>query len=262
MDMCWDSPSNLFRHNDLALFFDANPDLAALEDELLWRFDHLHYVKHRMGVHRYLETLNFVTACRTMRQACSDGRLLSPQLANAAREQNRPVQCLDVGVKNWSSVSGLSAVLHLETGHHFELHGIELAPDRFNPDGVPCGVRAEENARLEPQARFVPGDVLAFHQPMDIIVLWSPYLFPESAQADDFPMGQFQPQAVLEHLVNNLLRPGGTLLISNQDILEFQTQADMLVPYNICKQFAGPLPQPFLNLPYTRYGWCFTKEGA
>lgn len=239
---------------DPVLFFQNNPELAELDAQLCREFSALAHLKSLLSLHNYLENLNWLYAVSHMLAEAPGRRLLKKPWHGI-----RPLRCLDVGVKNWTTAPALATLLYESAGESFELSGIELAPERKNPDGSLCGDRALENSEFIRQAKLLPGDVCRLHQGYDVISLWSPYLFEESFKAEKLPLELFKPQALLSHLITTLLAPGGTLLISNQDPLEFQTQADMLVPFDIQKHFAGPLPQPFLPLPYTRFGWLFTK---
>ncbi|MDX2085702.1 MAG: hypothetical protein SFZ03_09985 [Candidatus Melainabacteria bacterium] len=207
-----------------------HPDWLARETELIHRYS-LQVLEKQSCLPRYLETLAVLDVLDWLAlQGAFEGAhhpALGQASAPADGQTKQTAFCwLDVGAKNWSYV----AALHSFANRHFcndetpvALTGVELDAYRAYVDGY---TRADYAARFTAPlagARYLPGDVCQHQARYHFISLFLPFVLLEPCLAWGLSKAQFQPQAMLAHLLS-LLHPGGVLLVINQGAVEAQAQ--------------------------------------
>jgi hypothetical protein len=223
----------------------------------------------RASDQRVLETLTYLDWLDGLALTAADW--LDALFRKERGANHSVVQCeqtlswLDVGAKNWSYVEALSGFIQNRHESNFQLHGIELDPMRRYTNLHTREQAAQAFIQRIPQATYHVGDALAWQQPVHVISLFLPFVFVEPHLAWGLPLPYFQPQALLEHLVE-LLEPGGLLIIVNQGKVEAEAQGQLL--QNMVEQGRleiqnlEQLPTRFIDYQYPRFGWLCRKIDA
>lgn len=242
-------------YEDKAALFSGRENSRWLqgEAERLRRRYNLEHLWRHSGRSRYLENLNVL---QTLESLLADEAL--PETGD------EPLSWLDVGAKNWSYAEALYRLLK-SNRNPVSLYGLEVDAYRRYVDRHNRLEYAEAFTRHLPDARFVPGDVLAWNRPVHGASMFLPFVFREPCLAWGLPGEFFQPGAILRHVVG-LLKPGGVLLITNQDEDETTEQRRMLAPWveagilSVAQR--DRMPDSFLEYRYPRYGWFCRKTGS
>jgi hypothetical protein len=259
--------------NDL---FAENADAQAAEHRLLARYD-LNALRQYSSRLRYLETLTYLhwldyfhSQAPEVFQAAWISFQSNSHAPDAARAPE-PLRWLDVGAKNWAYAAAIPAFLAAQGVQAIRMDGVELDPHRRYADLQTRGQAAQAHIRDLPQAAYHEGDILAWQASAHIISHFLPFVFSDPHLAWGLPLGYFQPQAVLTHLLT-LLPPQGVLIIVNQGPAEAEAQEALLKAaqattlegaaprVSIGYQNIGQLPSPFIEYRYPRYGWICWKQ--
>ncbi|MDH4379609.1 MAG: class I SAM-dependent methyltransferase [Vampirovibrionales bacterium] len=238
--------------------------IEAQEERLLATY-HLEPFKEKCNQVRYSDTLAYVVFLEAL--------FPSPPflLWNKLSTEEKPIDWLDVGCKNWSYLQALivfSEVTHPNPSQAFAFMGIELDHRRLYLDGFTRGAHGRGYAKSSQtdrsQCTYQGGDAMAHTGHYDVITSFLPFIIPEPCLDWGLPLSYLQPQAFLAHLVS-LLKPGGCLLVMNQGADEYAIQADLLDPYLqethpiLRLDWTGEMPVTPWAYEETRYGWRLIK---
>lgn len=225
--------------------------LCAREEKLIRDYGLESFVQVGSRI-RYMETLTYLAFLECL----SAGDLLP-------RPSAGPLRWLDVGAKNWTYVLALYRLIERQVAD-FSLLGIELDAYRVYWNLYSRFDYAESYIRDLPKARYLAGDVLTHPETsvadsFDVVSCFLPFVFPEPCLAWGLPRDCFQPLDFLRHLVS-LVRPGGWLLVVNQDVEEYEEQQrlfQLLDPEGgmLALKPLGRLPDTFTPYRFPRYGW-------
>jgi hypothetical protein len=245
-----------------ASLFQGQPQLAEHARRLSSQYDLQNLVQNASGL-RYLETLPYLEWLDCFFQAEPD--------AFRQAFKGSDLFWLDVGAKNWSYVEALTAFLQRHGPDTFELHGLEIDPNRRYVDFRTRRQYAEAYlGKLPPAIRkkthYHQGNILNWRQPVKIISHFMPFVFKEPHLAWGLPLSLFQPQVVLQREIS-LLAPDGLLLIVNQGEEEAEAQRALLEEavktHPLRFHSLGQLPVRFMEYRYPRYGWlCVKRNGS
>lgn len=170
---------------------------------------------------------------------------------------------LDVGAKNWAYAPALYAFIRKHYGEDFRLDGIEIDPNRRYADFRTRGQAARQAIEALPQVFYHQGDVRTWREPATVISHFLPFVFPEPHLAWGLPLTYFDPEAVLDGLLEQL-SPGGLLILVNQGEVEAERQEALLRNAGSHRPFRyenlGQLPSPFIQYRYPRFGWLCIAE--
>lgn len=182
---------------------------------------------------------------------------LAPKLANAtfdavlffvelltvaiARAERLPgaVDALDVGAKNFESSLGIHAAL-TALGHDVRLTGSEVDAFRvYDTLHSRCDA-AEYYLSLLPSStrgphRYLPGDVLQLRESFDLVTWVHPFLSVRPLLAWGLPKRLLMPERMLDHVLDRV-RPGGLLMIVNQEEYEARIQGALLDARGVARQ--------------------------
>ncbi len=222
-------------------------DLCRKEDRLVEAYG-LHSFREQSSRIRYLESLSYLA-------------FLEHLLVNVRLEANPTLRWLDVGAKNWAYVQALVSILTHHVGESYELTGIEIDPFRLYQDGFTRNDYAQRFTEPFSRVWYLTGDVLAHQARYHVISSFLPFVFEDPCLAWGLPLGCFDPERYLHHLVS-LLEPDGHLLILNQGELEAEKQNALLRPYasQLVIRPLGPMPETFIDYQYPRFGWYCRKK--
>ncbi|MBK8191088.1 MAG: hypothetical protein IPK79_11640 [Vampirovibrionales bacterium] len=219
--------------------------LMAAENRLLTRYPLLVEARARSRRARYLEILSVADYIERL-------------WGDRAFPSARPLRWLDVGAKNWAYVDALAAFVSAHT-LDYQLDGVEIDPWRLYRDLYTRRAYAMAYIQPYPQARYLEGDVLDCEGTYDVVTLLLPFVLPSPHAAWGLPLEGFRPQALLDHIVERLLTPTGSILILNQGCLEAEAQRALLQPHleqgRLEAHCLGELPPTFLSYRYPRFGW-------
>lgn len=250
------TPPGPYRENACAQpsSLELSPAAARFAETLHQRYD-LQHLAQTASQERYLETLAYLEWLDYFYQHRPD--------AFDALWNPHSLQWLDAGAKNWAYVEALYAFIQTHKRESFRLEGVELDPHRRY-----VNLQTRQQAALSfiqelPQAHYHSGNLLAWRQPAHVISHFLPFVFKEPHLAWGLPLGYFNPQPLLNHLLS-LLEPGGLMLIVNQGEAEAQAQQTLLGNatrlFPIRFESLGQLPASFIQYRYPRYGWLCTKN--
>lgn len=171
---------------------------------------------------------------------------------------------LDAGAKNWAYVQAISAFMRFHYAGEFRLDGVELDPNRRYTNFQTRRQAALAFSRDIPEAAYHQGDLLEWHQRADVISHFLPFVLKDPHLAWGLPLTYFNPQALLNHLLD-ILNPGGLLIIVNQGEAEAEAQQSLLqIASERCSlewKSLGQMPARFIEYRYPRYGWLCMKGG-
>jgi hypothetical protein len=169
---------------------------------------------------------------------------------------------LDVGAKNWAYVEALAAFAKAHQGENFRLDGVELDPHRRYANFQTRRQAAQTFIADIPQASYHAGDILQWNQPAHIITHFLPFVLEDPHLAWGLPLDYFQPQRILNHVLN-LLQPGGLLIVVNQGEWEAEAQEKLFQKaqesHALEVKPLGELPARFIDYQYPRFGWLCRK---
>ena len=184
--------------------------------------------------------------------------LLTVSLARADRTLPGATDVLDVGAKNFESALGIHAAL-AALGHDARLTGSEVDAFRvYDTLHSRCDA-AEYYLSLLPSCargphRYLPGDVLRLQESFDLVTWIHPFLSVRPLLAWGLPKRLLMPERMLDHVFDRV-RPGGLLLIVNQEEYEARIQGALLDARGLARQsFVHELahsrrqPQAFIHL--------------
>lgn len=243
------------RSIDFSSLPDPAPERA---QELMARYA-LEALPQRASYSRVMETLTYLDWLDGMAQS------LPEWFAWTGKEAKSAFRWLDVGSKNWAYVEALNAFAKLHFGEcseNFQLDGVEIDPHRRYSNWQTRGQAAQSFIGQMPHATYHQSDIQEWQQPAQVISLFLPFVFKEPHLAWGLPLDYFKPQAVLEHVLQQL-EPGGLLIIVNQGTVEAQAQDELFrkvqAKFPIEIKSLGQLPAPFIEYRYPRLGWLCRK---
>ncbi len=159
--------------------------------------------------------------------------LLSAILDRTPPAKSKGASVLDVGSKNFEYAPGLLGALRGRFEGPVMLTGIELDAYR-----VYRGMHSRFDAaeyfldlsatlfRDSPRGRYLAGNVLRHRETYDLITWFSPFLTPFPHLRWGLSRSSLEPRATLEHVLS-LLRPGGMLIVVNQEPDESTIQREL-----------------------------------
>lgn len=165
--------------------------------------------------------------------------VLGVALARADRVLPGRIDVLDVGAKNFESALGLHAAL-TALGHDVRLTGSEVDAFRvYDTLHSRCDA-AEYYLSLLPSSargphRYLPGDVLQLRESFDLVTWVHPFLSIRPLLGWGLPRRLLMPERMLDHVLDRV-RPGGLLLIVNQEEYEARIQGAMLDARGVARQ--------------------------
>jgi hypothetical protein len=235
----------------------STPELRQKLTDLTGRYD-LSVAETHASRQRYLEILTYLDWLDCFYQC-------EPQAFNRLFQAKEPFRWLDVGAKNWAYADALHAFTanHLGTNEG-RIEGVELDAYRRYPDLCTRKQAADAYIQNLVGMHYHAQDVLTWTQPVQIISHFLPFIFEDPLLAWGLPLNDFQPAAILQHLLN-LLEPGGMMLIINQGEAEAREQGRLIeaVGFSSVKVlWNGSLPTSFLSYRYPRFGWLLVKDVA
>ncbi len=174
---------------------------------------------------------------------------------------------IDVGCKNWAYVDAIDAYCNVKQNIPYQLSGVEVDGYRRYVDGHNRKEYAETYIKQIPNAAFYAQSIMTFTQHADVITCFFPFVFEDPCLHWGLPLSQFQPQIFLNHLLS-LLKPGGVLIIINQDHDEYEEQYRLLTKTQHTKNTAkfdisryGVMPDSFLEYRYKHYATIVHRKG-
>ncbi|MEB3329427.1 MAG: hypothetical protein VKQ33_09375 [Candidatus Sericytochromatia bacterium] len=157
------------------------------------------------------------------------------------------LEAVDIGPGDWFYVRAEHAFLTrwgTAEPRHVSLDGVELDAWRLYLD---LRTRADwAGAYLGdlPDVRYLPADGITYNRPVDVALLFFPFLFMADHRAWGLPRKLLRPEALLAHLVGRL-KPGGLLFIANQGSAERELQHRLLAASGLTvrwwDRYASPL---------------------
>lgn len=152
------------------------------------------------------------------------------------------IVALDVGAKNFYYAPALHAFWSAQATVD-ELVGVEVDAYRVYRNGYSRADYAAAYMAGLPGARFVAADIRSWHEPADVVTLMFPFVVPYPLIKWGLPLRLLAPEAILAH-VWGLLKPGGLLIVINQDVVEAGAQAA------VCRTVGVPIvPHVHLSDP-------------
>jgi SAM-dependent methyltransferase len=155
---------------------------------------------------------------------------------------------LDVGSKNGAYLPGLCAARPGRwVGVELDAHRryLNLATRRGHALGL---------IQPYPEARYLAGSVLDLEDRYAVVTWFLPFVVVEPLDAWGLPRRFFEPQRLLEHVVERLL-PGGVLLIVNQGEREAEAQATLLRSVGATFEALGRMQSEVSPFRLQRFGW-------
>lgn len=129
-----------------------------------------------------------------------------------------PLVAVDVGPSDWFYVQTLHAFLtswQQPQRRRVSLDGVELDAWRLYRDLRSRADWAEAYVGSLPDVNYLAQDIRTYRRPVDLALMFFPFLFQSDHRAWGLPARYLQPAALLKHVVS-LIQPGGILLVVNQ----------------------------------------------
>lgn len=171
--------------------------------------------------------------------------------------QKSTLRLLDIGAGNWAYAIGLYQFFQ----HHLTdkprkvyLTGIELDPYRIDAEGYSNADYALSYIdRIASHCRYQIQDVLEYQspEPCDAIFQFLPLVLPQAHLIWGLPLNYFHPLEQLKHLWQ-LLCPGGSLVVANEMIQEYETQQQLFAQTGIQATLKGAF---YSNLRHSYTGF-------
>ncbi len=232
----------------------AIPGTLARAQDLLVRYP-LSSLQHRASAPRVLENLTYLEWLDAFDQA-------APHVFSAL-SQNACLNWLDVGAKNWAYVDALDAFAQKKVHSAYRVDGVELDAHRRYKDFTTRSQAAKAYIKPLPNTQYHAMDALDWRRKAHVISHFLPFVLKNPHLAWGLPLRYFQPQELLNHLLN-LLEPGGVLLVVNQGEWEAEAQQALWEQASQHHSFnlyaLGVLPVSFMTYRYPRYGWICVKQ--
>lgn len=137
---------------------------------------------------------------------------------------------VDIGPSDWFYVRSEHAFLQrwgTEAPRTVTLDGVELDAWRLYLDLRTRCDWAEAYIGGLPGVRYVPADGITYDRPVDVALMFFPFLFLADHRQWGLPRKLLRPEALLAH-VAALVKPGGVLFIVNQGAAEREFQHRLL----------------------------------
>jgi SAM-dependent methyltransferase len=169
------------------------------------------------------------------------------------------LQAADIGVSHWFYVQALAAGLRwwrcpTAQGRQLTLHGYEVDAYRVYADFHSRYDHALAHMRAAPGVSYCPREFATQPGAFDLVTLFFPFVFDKDHLRWGLPLGQFDPDRLMQSAWDSL-KPGGLLLIVNQGADEHQAQGKLLRRLEItpCGEFRQD--NLLFQYPYERYLW-------
>ncbi|MEB3196315.1 MAG: hypothetical protein VKP62_03840 [Candidatus Sericytochromatia bacterium] len=141
-----------------------------------------------------------------------------------------PLTAVDIGPCDWFYVQSIIGFLRhwgSATPRTIHFDGVELDAYRLYLDLRSRHDWAEAYIGDVPGVTYLASDGLAYERQVDVAFMFFPFIFMTDHRKWGLPRNLLRPESLLAHVVR-CLKPGGTLLITNQGAAERERQHAML----------------------------------
>ncbi|OGI02173.1 MAG: hypothetical protein A2Y25_04860 [Candidatus Melainabacteria bacterium GWF2_37_15] len=154
-------------------------------------------------------------------------------LQNLINVEKNNIKILDIGAKNWYYVKELYNFFKF---NNFEkeiwLDGIEIDAFRVYIDLHTRYDHAMYYSKDLKNCRYIAGDFLKHNEKYDYITWFYPFVTENPLLEWGLPLSTFRPLEMLQHAVASL-KPGGIIIIKNQDEKEYIIQENLFQQLNV-----------------------------
>ncbi|MEB3224118.1 MAG: hypothetical protein VKS61_18750 [Candidatus Sericytochromatia bacterium] len=174
------------------------------------------------------------------------------------------LSAVDVGPCDWFYVRTAHAFLQrwrTNQPRSVSLDGVELDAWRLYLDLRSRADWAEAYIGGLPGVTYHGMDGLAYDRPVDVALLFFPFLFMSDHRQWGLPRKLLRPEALLAHVVR-LLRPGGVLFIANQGAKERDFQHALLAQRGLTVRWSELYRHPLAAFEPEWYVTVVVIEGA
>lgn len=163
------------------------------------------------------------------------------------------IKILDIGSKNWFYARGeYNFFKYHKFKKNIEMTGIELDAYRVYTSFYSRYDSAAFHIKNLENTRYIAGDLLKHNEKYDFITWFFPFVIKEPLLYWGLPLDFYLPEKMLKHAYS-LLKKGGTMIILNQGIKEFEKQKELLKALNIKFKEYGEFKSEFLSYKHCRY---------
>ena len=171
--------------------------------------------------------------------------------------QNKELQILDIGSKNWFYVKGIWEFFSSFSSSFF-IDGVELDAYRLYSNFYSRYEVAKYYSKDLKHANYIAGNLLDINKKYDYITWFLPFVTYNPHKYWGLPKRYFYPEKLLNHAYS-LLNDNGQMLIVNQGEKERDVQKAMLEKQNFNFEFLGEIKNNYYKFENKRYGFLIKK---